>query len=128
MPKFNQRKNMNIKLVYCVRADLKMGKGKIGAQIGHATLGIYKKNLREKRGDMLEKWVTTSGEAKIVLKISSEREMIKLQERAKQMKMATHIVCDAGHTQVEAGSNTVLCIGPDLENRLNMVTGHLKLL
>lgn len=128
MPKFNQRKNMNLKLVYCVRNDLKMGKGKIAAQVGHATLGIYKKNLREKRNDVLEKWITTSGEAKIVLKINSEREMMKLKERADEMKMCTHIVTDAGHTQVDAGSNTVLCIGPDLETRLTMVTGHLKLL
>lgn len=126
MPKFNQRKNMNTKLVYCVRTDLKMGKGKLAAQVGHATLGIYKKNLKQKNNH-LEKWGMT-GEAKIVVKIKSEREMFQLKQRAEQMNMITHIVCDAGHTQVAAGSNTVLAIGPDFENRLNMVTGHLKLL
>ena len=31
-----------IKMVLVVREDLKMGKGKIGAQCGHATLGAYK--------------------------------------------------------------------------------------
>jgi PTH2 family peptidyl-tRNA hydrolase len=30
-----------VKLVMVVREDLKMGKGKIGAQCGHATLGAY---------------------------------------------------------------------------------------
>ena len=29
-------------MVLVVRADLKMGKGKIGAQCGHAVLGAYK--------------------------------------------------------------------------------------
>ena len=32
----------DIKMVLCVREDLKMGKGKIGAQCGHATMGGYK--------------------------------------------------------------------------------------
>ena len=31
-----------IKMVLVVREDLKMGKGKIGAQCGHATLGSYR--------------------------------------------------------------------------------------
>ncbi len=30
-----------VKLVMVVREDLKMGKGKIGAQCGHATIGAY---------------------------------------------------------------------------------------
>jgi peptidyl-tRNA hydrolase len=30
-------------MVMVVREDLKMGKGKIGAQCGHAALGCYKK-------------------------------------------------------------------------------------
>ena len=32
-----------MKMVLVVRSDLKMGKGKIGAQCGHAVLGAYKK-------------------------------------------------------------------------------------
>ena len=32
----------DVKMVLCVREDLKMGKGKIGAQCGHATLGTFK--------------------------------------------------------------------------------------
>ena len=32
----------DVKMVLIVREDLKMGKGKIGAQCGHATLGAYK--------------------------------------------------------------------------------------
>lgn len=118
---------MNTKLVYCVRNDLKMGKGKIAAQVGHATLGIYKKNIREKRTSILEQW-GNSGEAKIVCKINSEKEMNKLKDMAEKMNMCTHIVCDAGHTQVVAGSKTILVIGPEYENRLKQITGHLKLL
>ena len=31
----------DVKQVFCVRTDLGMTKGKIGAQVGHATLGAY---------------------------------------------------------------------------------------
>ena len=34
------------KLVLCVRTDLRMQKGKIAAQVGHATLGAYKAAVR----------------------------------------------------------------------------------
>jgi PTH2 family peptidyl-tRNA hydrolase len=126
MPKFNQRKNMNTKLIYCVRNDLKMGKGKIAAQVGHATIGIYQKNLKEKR-DIMSKWLD-EGQAKIVVKINSERDMNNLKYKAEQLGMCTHIVHDAGHTQVAEGSATVLVIGPDYDNRLKQITNHLKLL
>jgi len=33
----------NLKMVLVVRNDLKMGKGKIGAQCGHAVLGAFKR-------------------------------------------------------------------------------------
>ena len=33
----------DLKMVFIVRQDLKMGAGKIGAQCGHATLGVYEK-------------------------------------------------------------------------------------
>lgn len=127
MPKFNQRKNMETKLIYIVRNDLKMGKGKIAAQVGHATLGIYKKNLKERRNNLLESW-SNSGEAKIVCKVTNEKEMNKIKLQADKLGMCSHIVCDAGRTQIEAGTNTILVIGPDYENRLKQITGHLKLL
>lgn len=37
-------------MVLVVRSDLKMGKGKIGAQCGHAVLGAYKKMVASAAG------------------------------------------------------------------------------
>ena len=127
MPKLNQRKNKNLKLVYCVRSDLKMGKGKICSQVAHATLGIYKKNLKEKKYNILDIWGNT-GEAKIVTKVKNEKNMYTLKINAEKLGICTHIVYDAGHTQVESGTSTVLAIGPDYENKLKQITSHLKLL
>lgn len=120
-------KNKNLKLVYCVRTDLKMEKGKMMSQVGHATIGIYEENLFRKQQSIIDEWKKT-GQAKIVLKLKDERDMNKIRERAEEAGLITHIVTDAGRTQIASGSNTVLAIGPYYENTLNMITGHLKLM
>ena len=69
----------DIKMVLVVREDLKMGKGKIGAQCGHATLGAYKTtHAKSKQSDywknVLEKW-SWDGQKKICLKVMSEKDL-----------------------------------------------------
>ena len=69
----------DIKMVLVVREDLKMGKGKIGAQCGHATLGAYRTcSQYAKSSDywksVLEKW-SWEGQKKICLKVNTEAEL-----------------------------------------------------
>lgn len=45
-----------------------------------------------------------------------------------QMGLPTYIVHDAGRTQIAAGSQTVLAIGPGPKTTIDRVTGHLSLL
>jgi len=112
------------KLILCVRMDLKMGKGKIAAQCSHATLGIYKKLARYE--NLLSTWEST-GQAKVVVKVECEEDMIELQEKAKEAGLPCHVVIDAGRTQIAPNSRTVLAVlGPT--DLLDSVTGHLKLL
>lgn len=61
-------------MVFLVRMDLKMGLGKIAAQVGHATLKAYKQ--MEGRADQSEidevnffEWME-GGQKKIVLKVN----------------------------------------------------------
>jgi len=116
------------KLMLCVRGDLKMGKGKIAAQCGHATLGAF---IRLQGGGdnehaLLGDWFS-NGQAKIAVKLADEVHLDRVREAAKAAGLLTHVVRDAGHTQVDPGSRTVLAIlGP--ESVLRGVTGELKLL
>ncbi|KAL5129793.1 Peptidyl-tRNA hydrolase 2, mitochondrial [Glycine soja] len=88
----------DFKMILVVRNDLKMGKGKIAAQCSHATLGLYKKILR-RAPKALNRW-EMSAQPKVVVKIECEEDMLALQERAKSLKLPTHITIDAGRTQI----------------------------
>lgn len=114
------------KMVLCVNMSLKMEKGKIAAQCGHATLACYRKSL--KMCPDAVSWWERLGQAKIALKISDESEMEAIHAKAKALGLATYIVEDAGRTQIAAGSRTVLGIGPAPVKVIDSITSHLKLL
>ncbi|ESW03596.1 hypothetical protein PHAVU_011G027100 [Phaseolus vulgaris] len=115
----------DFKMILVVRNDLKMGKGKIAAQCSHATLGLYKK-LLHRAPKALNRW-EMSAQPKVVVKIESEEDMLALQERAKSLKLPTHITIDAGRTQIAPNSRTVMSILGPVEV-VDEVTGGLKLL
>ncbi|CAL4068265.1 unnamed protein product, partial [Meganyctiphanes norvegica] len=113
------------KLVLVVRSDLKMGKGKAAAQCSHATLKAYKQMMKyDKRG--LRTW-ETNGQPKVVLKIEDENSMLDLASLARDAGLTVSLIQDAGRTQVEPGSRTVLGVGPGPKDLIDSVTGHLKL-
>ncbi|GHJ85371.1 hypothetical protein NliqN6_1773 [Naganishia liquefaciens] len=114
------------KLVLVVNQELGMGKGKIAAQCGHATLACYK-TLVHQNPKLLSHWEQT-GQAKVAVKCTSTAELLKLQSEARALNLCARSIQDAGRTQIAAGSRTVLGIGPGPIKLVNQVTGHLKLL
>lgn len=114
---------MGCKLVLVVRTDLRMGVGKIAAQCSHASVMAYQKSSRV----MLLKWAL-AGQKKIVLKCPNEQALYEIRDKAKQQRLLTSTVRDAGYTQVEQDTTTVLAVGPANEELIDQVTGHLSLL
>ncbi|MEM3609738.1 MAG: peptidyl-tRNA hydrolase Pth2 [Candidatus Anstonellales archaeon] len=115
----------NIKQVIVVRNDLKLGKGKLAAQVAHASLASYKVclNMRKAIVDMWER----QGMEKVVLKVDSEKELLELYEKVKD-KLPCALITDAGKTQVPENTITCLGIGPWEEEIIDLYTGNLKLL
>ncbi|MBR9689440.1 MAG: peptidyl-tRNA hydrolase [Candidatus Altiarchaeota archaeon] len=113
-----------VKQVIIVRSDISMGKGKIAAQSSHASIGAYKK-VKGKDPEMVDKWEREGGK-KVVLTAPLE-EIMEFLKWATEKKIASYLVKDAGHTQVEPGTITALGLGPDTEARLEP-TEKLKLL
>jgi PTH2 family peptidyl-tRNA hydrolase len=116
----------NYKMVLCVNMELKMDKGKIAAQCGHATLGAYK--MATKYCPTAVLWWQRTGQAKIAVKVEKESLIYEIEKRAKAAGLATYLVEDAGRTQIAAGSKTVLAIGPAPTRSFEGLTSELKLL
>ena len=109
-------------------ADDDLCSGKIAAQCGHATLACYKRFLRnEPKSPVLRRW-ERQGQAKVALKAETAEQMELLQAKALSLGLVAEVITDAGRTQIEAGSQTVLGIGPAPVSIVNQVTGDLKLL
>ena len=114
MKKFKGEQVLNI----LINTDANMQKGKIISQACHAVAGTIRQSDNEdwERG----------GEAKIVLKATYD-EMCECIEIAKKNDIPYYRVYDAGRTQVAAGTNTAVAIGPAPKELMTRVTGHLKL-
>ncbi|XP_017083357.1 probable peptidyl-tRNA hydrolase 2 [Drosophila eugracilis] len=118
--------NDNFKMVLVVRNDLKMGKGKIAAQCGHGAVGAYQRAV-VRTPKLLRAW-ENCGCAKIAVRVESEAELMAIKKAAERQQLNTCLIRDAGRTQIEANSKTVLAVGPAAAADIDRVTGHLKLL
>lgn len=114
------------KMIMVVRNDLKMGKGKIAAQCAHSAVGAVEK-LAYVNMAGLRHW-QSQGQPKVVVKVDSEASFYEILREAQKEDVNTCLISDAGRTQIAAGSKTVLAVGPGPINKINSLTGHLKLL
>ena len=115
------------KMVIVVRKDLKMSIGKTSAQVAHAALGAYKLSL-SKHCDKVTNWENLSGQAKIVLGVENEKELFDIKDKADKNGLITCLIHDAGRTEVSPNTATCCAIGPDSVQKIDEVTGKLKLL
>jgi peptidyl-tRNA hydrolase, PTH2 family len=112
-----------MKQVILVRTDLNLPKGKLAAQVAHASSEAV---LRSHKDD-LTKW-RTSGMKKVVLKVEDDKELYKYKGYAEDVGLVVALITDAGRTVVEPGTVTCLGIGPDKEEKIDLITGSLKML
>ncbi len=115
-----------MKMVLVARTDLKMGKGKVAAQCSHAAVAAFKK-ARAHQPAILKKW-ERQGQPKIVTKVDNENDLLMMLATARSLGLISSIIQDAGRTQIDPGSKTVVAVGPGPEILVDQVTSHLKLL
>jgi PTH2 family peptidyl-tRNA hydrolase len=116
---------MEYKQAIILRTDLGMDKGKLVSQGAHASIASAYKTL-QKNPEIFKAWIPFM--KKIVLKVSSEKELMELKIRAAKAKLTVELIRDAGRTQIEPGSITAIGIGPDLDEKIDDITKDLKLL
>lgn len=126
-----RRVRTDVKQVLLYRRDLKMRKGKIAAQIAHASLAVF---LRADEGvwDRLEvpldpamaSWARARC-AKIVLSVESEADLIRAYELAREAGLPAALITDAGHTEFHGvPTRTTVAIGPAPIDRIDPITGR----
>jgi len=114
------------KMVIVARSDLKLSPGKLAAQVAHAAVACAL-DTKRKNPKWFNKWQKV-GAKKAIVKVDREKEFYPLKEKAEQLKIIAHIISDAGHTEIPAGTKTVLGLGPAPNNIIDQVTGDLPVL
>jgi peptidyl-tRNA hydrolase, PTH2 family len=112
-----------MKQVILVRQDLKLPKGKLGAQSAHASVEAVLRS--DKR--VVNAW-RREGMAKIVLKVKDLKELRTYNQLAKSNGLVSAVITDAGRTTIAPGTTTCLAIGPADEEKIDKITSDLKLL
>ncbi len=114
---------MNYKQVILVRQDLQLPKGKLAAQAAHASVDAVLNSSKK----IVDAW-RNQGMAKIVLKVKDEKELVSYFQKAKDADLVAALITDAGRTVIAPGTKTCVGIGPDIEEKIDAVTGKLSLL
>jgi PTH2 family peptidyl-tRNA hydrolase len=114
-----------VKQAIVIRSDLGMGKGKLAAQVAHASLEAFEKTRKE-RPEWASLW-EESGKAKIVLKVADRKELMELYKKVK-VDLPAILIRDAGLTQVKPGTVTCFAVGPAPSEKIDRYLSHLKLL
>jgi PTH2 family peptidyl-tRNA hydrolase len=114
------------KQVIVFRSDLKLSKGKIAAQAGHAAVSAAEE-ARKRYKEWWFSWMQ-EGQCKIAVKVKSERELLELEKQAKELALPFALITDKGLTEVPPGTNTCLGIGPAPAEKIDRITGGLPLL
>ncbi len=109
-----------------VRSDLKMGKGKLAAQVAHAAVSAADK-ARKTRREWYKKWFS-AGQAKVVVKVDNLDDVFDVRMNAEAEGLPTYLIEDRGLTQLPPGTVTCLGIGPGPASKIDQVTGDLKLM
>ena len=147
----------DVKQVIVVRKDLNMRKGKIAAQVAHASMKVLLAMMEIKKdsdeiihrglkikmhgqpkkiirtleylyGSYLSNWLDGSF-AKVVVSCDSEKELMAIQRVAYDRDIPNALITDNGTTEFNGQlTTTCLAIGPYSSEELNKITGHLKLL
>jgi len=130
---------MGVKQVIVMRRDLKMRRGKEIAQGAHASMAFLSNlvkdsldkynnlEVRDLISPVQKAWIEGLFK-KVCVQVHSEEELVAVAEKAAKEGVACNIITDSGLTEFNGvPTMTCLAIGPDEEEKVDKVTGDLKL-
>lgn len=147
-----------MKQVIVMRTDLNMRKGKMAAQAAHASMQFLVTRLHVPSKSLLRPFKFDTGpyghpnppdedriatvrirpqerqwlaqdSTKICVGVNSLEELNALYDQAKEQDLPVYKITDKGYTEFHnIPQDTCIAIGPDDEHKIDLITGHLKLL
>jgi len=141
---------MKTKQIIILRKDLNMRKGKMVSQGAHASMKVILDMMKSEmmitspvdyyadkvevrtlalpNDSALKDWINGIF-TKVCVSVNSEEELVDIYETAKSMGIPCSIIIDSGLTEFDGvPTKTAVAIGPYWEDKINEVTGNLKLL
>lgn len=137
---------MNTKQVIVLRKDLKMRKGKMVSQGAHASMKVildmmvrreddaivfdryYSRCLPIEKNSALEDWINGIF-TKVTCGVDSLIELEELYQKALDSRIPCSKIVDAGKTEFNGVPTvTAIAIGPAESEKIDKITGNLKLL
>lgn len=114
---------------------MSLRRGKEIAQACHASMAFLTRPMVGLGREMAvifkhpaaQEWINTSY-AKVCLQVDTEDELMEIARQAEEKGLEVHVVTDSGLTEFNGvPTRTCLAIGPDWSDKIDEVTGHLKL-
>lgn len=122
---------MEPKQVIVMRRDLGMRRGKEIAQGAHASMMWLSHRIRRPGYTFTEAerlWLDGPF-TKVCVRVDSEEELLGVVRAAREAGVTVHLCVDAGRTEFHGVPTPTRCaVGPDYPERIDPITGHLKLL
>jgi PTH2 family peptidyl-tRNA hydrolase len=119
------------KQVIVMRRDLGMRRGKEIAQGAHASMIWLALRIRQPIytfTDAERRWLDGPF-TKVCVRVDSEEELLAVVQRAQEAGVLVYLCVDAGKTEFHGVPMPTCCaVGPDFPERIDPITGHLKLL
>ena len=138
---------MVIKQVIVMRRDLKCRRGKEISQSCHSSIAFltrkiqrYLEDYKDWQGESHDRpdfetylskteldWINGIF-AKICVTVNSEEELLEIEKKANEAGIECHLITDRGLTEFNGvPTRTCLALGPDDSDKIDLLTGSLKL-
>lgn len=133
-----ERNSQSVKQVIVMRNDLNMRKGKMIAQGSHAAMMfLVHRIMNAYQGIAPEiqfapeewQWLSTGRMTKVCVRVDSEAELMEIERKCEDAQLPVYLITDAGMTEFSGvPTKTCLAVGPASAEKIDPITGHLKLL
>ncbi len=122
---------MSVKQTIVMRNDLGMRKGKMISQAAHASTSWLSYRVQEGGSIPLSPpehdWIFGNFR-KVCLQVDSEQQLVDIYHKAKAAGLEVHLITDSGLTEFHnVPTKTCLAIGPDYDEKIDIITSSLKL-